>query len=131
MPNPLNIGKLKTIKANLPTPLVGIQSWKQPIVLQKKTQEVNDYGDIEETLSTINFQGVVQPLDPEEIKLKPEGQWSWSWYRIHTPVGVSLSTNDVLIYEDHEFKVMAVKDYSDYGYLEYHCVRDWSENGGD
>lgn len=121
---------VKPLKHRLPRPQMGITAWKQAVVLQKKTQTVNDYGDVEDTLTTENFKGVVQPLSPEEIKLKPEGQWSWSWYAIHTPVGISLETNDILVYNDHEFKVMAVKDYSDYGYLEYHCVRDWAENGG-
>ena len=31
-------------------------------------------------------------------------------------------------YKNVEYKIMAVKDYSDYGHIEYHCIKDWQNN---
>ena len=64
----------------------------------------------------------------EEIKVKEEAQWSWDWYWFHTLQDVKLTTNDRVYYKGIEYKIMAMKDYSDYGHIEYHCIKDWQNN---
>lgn len=74
------------------------------------------------------FMGTVQPLDPDEIKLKPEGQRSWEWLDIHCFSGnLNLETNDKIIFNKIKYKVMAVKDWSLNNYIEYHLVRDYQD----
>lgn len=115
----------RSLRSKLPRPQLGINMWSQGSQAKAITQEVNALGDVIENIKYFNFDGVIQPLDPEEIKVKPAGQWSWDWYWFHTKEDVKLKTNDRVIYRDIEYKIMAVKDYSDYGHIEYHCIRDW------
>lgn len=110
---------------SLPRPQMAIHMWSQGADAKRIHQEVDINGNVTDITSSFKFDGVIQPLKPEEIKVKEEAQWSWDWYWFHTLPNVKLATNDRVIYRDIEYKVMAVKDYSDYGHIEYHCIKDW------
>ncbi len=99
--------------------------WETNITLARITQTISN-GLVIETQSNITFKGTVQPLSAEEINLKPEGQRSWQWLDIHCRSGsLNLSTNDRIIYSESKYKIMAIKDYSLNGYIEYHAVKDY------
>lgn len=110
---------------SLPRPQLGINMWSQQAKAKRIHQEVDENGNVQNIVSFFNFDGVIQPLKPEEIKVKEEAQWSWDWYWSHTKQDVNLQTNDRVVYKEIEYKIMAVKDYSDYGHIEYHCIKDW------
>lgn len=118
-PIKLNMSKI------LPRPQLGINMWSQQAKAKRIHQEVDENGNVQNIVSFFNFDGVIQPLKPEEIKVKEEAQWSWDWYWFHTKQDVNLQTNDRVVYKEIEYKIMAVKDYSDYGHIEYHCIKDW------
>lgn len=81
-----------------------------------------------QTESVINFEGVIQPLDPESVKLKPEGQRSWQWLQIHMTAGsTELKPSDKIRYNGTDYKVMGKKDYGLNGYFEYHAVNEFIE----
>ena len=102
-----------------------LTGWEVPLSLTKITQSIVD-GDAVKTEEKINFQGVFQPLREEQLQSKPEGQRSWAWYWIHAKAGtLNLSTQDKIIFNKVRYKVMAVKDYSLYGYIEYQIVVDY------
>lgn len=109
----------------LPHAQLGITMWSQQAQAKYIHQEVDPNGNVEDIVSFFKFDGVIQPLKPEEIKVKEEAQWSWDWYWFHTLPNVKLATNDRVVYKGIEYKIMAVKDYSDYGHIEYHCIKDW------
>ena len=71
--------------------------------------------------------GAVQPLSPNKIELKPEGQRSWEWLQIHmkTPITQTLDTNDQVVMNGRIYKIMAQNDYSQNGYIEYHAIYDY------
>lgn len=115
----INLGK------RLPRPQLGINMWSQNARAKVISQIVDANGNVTNKISFFNFDGVIQPLKPEEIKVKEEAQWSWDWYWFHTLQDVKLKTNDRVFYKNVEYKIMAVKDYSDYGHIEYHCIKDW------
>lgn len=112
----------------LPRPQLGINMWSQGAKAKVIRQVVDAYGNVDNQTFFFNFDGVIQPLRPEEIKVKEEAQWSWDWYWFHTLQDVQLTTNDRVFYKNVEYKIMAVKDYSDYGHIEYHCIKDWQNN---
>ena len=118
-PVSLSLGK------RLPRPQLGINMWSQGARAKVIRQVVDVYGNVDNVTFFFNFDGVIQPLKPEEIKVKEEAQWSWDWYWFHTLQNVQLTTNDRVFYKGVEYKIMAVKDYSDYGHIEYHCIKDW------
>lgn len=124
--NPINL----KLGKRLPKPQLGINMWSQNARAKVITQEVDENGNVIDRKSFFNFDGVIQPLKPEEIKVKEEAQWSWDWYWFHTLQNVRLKTNDRVFYKGVEYKIMAVKDYSDYGHIEYHCIKDWQNYAG-
>ena len=70
--------------------------------------------------------GVLQPLRPEEVELKPEGQRSWTWYQLHVSTEYAqMAPGNVVTINNLNYKVMALKDYSLNGYTEYHLIRDY------
>lgn len=124
--NPVNL----ILGKRLPRPQLGINMWSQNAQAKVISQEVDKSGNVIDKVSFFKFDGVIQPLKPEEIKVKEEAQWSWDWYWFHTLQNVQLKTNDRVFYKGVEYKIMAVKDYSDYGHIEYHCIKDWQNYAG-
>lgn len=120
-----NFNTRRTLQTGLPQMSNTLNGWEVPLTLTKITQKVVD-GDSVKTEEKINFQGVFQPLREDQLQSKPEGQRSWSWYWIHAKSGtLNLHTQDKIIFEGTKYKVMAVKDYSLYGYIEYQVILDY------
>ena len=108
----------------IPKIQVALNGWESAITMIKITPSNVD-GEIINTGTEINFNGVVQPLTAEALRLKPLESRSWEWLMIHTRVEIELKTNDLVNYKGSDFKVMAKKDYSENGYYEYHLVRNY------
>ena len=119
-----NTGIKKLSNGKLPTPLAGIISWSQAVVLKKVTQTIEE-GDVVNKVENISFEGVVIPMESEVLSLKPTEQQSWEWYYIFTRNNVALVNNDRIDYNGVKYKVMERRDYSAYGHIEYHAIKDW------
>lgn len=99
-----------------------INGWEFECLTNKRKQELVN-GIITYKDYYIKLKGVIQPLKPEDVALKPEEQRSWAWYQIHVKSSYTRLLNDQIIYIDkHPYKVMANKDYSRNGYIEYHII---------
>ena len=123
----LNFQKQKNLKAlsGMPQLDSALTGWEVPLTLIKMIQNVED-GLVSFTEQTFNFQGVWQPLKDEQLQFLPENQRSWEWIWIHAKAGtLNLQTADKVIFNDKRYKVMAVKDYSLNGFIEYQLVRDY------
>ena len=111
--------------SGMPKMGAAFRGWMATVTLKKIIQTVVN-GLVTDTDTLIRFKGVVQPLDPEQINLKPEGQRSFEWLQIDCFSGPqNLTTNDRIIYNSTPYKIMGVFDYSQNGYIEYHAVRDY------
>lgn len=125
----LNISNT-TLRTGLPRPQLGINMWSQNSSAMAITQVVDEWGNVKDEKTIFYFDGVIQPLKPEYVKYEEErfnseGQYSWEWYWFHTKQDVVLKTNDRVVYKGITYKIMAIKDYSDYGHIEYHVIKDW------
>lgn len=100
--------------------------WESNLLLVTITQQIID-GLVQDTAQQIPFRGVVQPLSPKQIALKPEGQRGWAWLQIHIKADspVKLNVNDRLMYNCEKYKVMGRLDYSANNFVELHCVQDF------
>ena len=100
--------------------------WGSSILLVKIIQQIVD-GFSQDIVHQIPFHGIVQPLSPKQLILKPEGERAWTWLQIHIQANspVKLNTNDRLIYNGLKYKVMNQLDYSANNYIEIHCVQDF------
>lgn len=110
--------------SGMPQMCAAFSGWAVNFTLSKVTQK-NIEGDIVDITTTSDYKGTVQPLSPEQIKLKPEGQRSWEWLQVHVLIGADLVTNDRIIYDGKPYKVMFVKNYKLNNYMEYHLVEDY------
>jgi hypothetical protein len=108
----------------IPKIKVALNGWESPITLTKVTSTIVDREKVE-TTTDISFKGVVQPLTPEALKIKPLETRSWEWLMIHTSTAAEISTGDLIKYNDKNYKVMFENNYSLNGYFEYHLVKNF------
>ena len=107
----------------LPNMAQTIQGWFQPVEFEVITRSLADDGNgvdwVSETVTLIKTQGVVRPPSDKDLKILPEGTWAWEWLQIHCLPNVELNTNQLVIYKEKRYKVMAKKDWTEYGYIRY------------
>ena len=114
--------------SGMPNMSATLTGWEVPLTLVKVIQDIVD-GDAVFTEQQINFMGCWQPLKDEQLQFLPENQRSWEWIWIHAKSSeLNLQTADKVIFNDKRYKVMAVKDYSLNGFVEYQLIRDFESN---
>ena len=119
MPKPLNM------QSGMPQMNAAFSGWTIAIKLVKIVQTVVE-GFVRDIENSISVMGAWQPLSPEEIALKPDGQRSWEWINLHIHGNtIYFETNDRIKRNDIPYKVMAIKDWRLSNYTEYHLVRDY------
>jgi len=122
----------------LPNMSSAILGWMQKMTLSVKSQSTSD-GILTETFQDFQSMGCIQPLGPSSLKIKPEGQRNWQWYRIYlAPIFMSnafssnesplktIKVDDIIKYKDINYRVMDTFNYDSYGYIEYHCVKGFA-----
>lgn len=108
----------------IPKIRVAFTGWQSPISLIKITQSIVDY-QVVNTETLLRFKGVIQPLGPKELVIKPISERSWKWLQIHTYNELAVDNNDRIKYKGETFKIMLNSDYDLNGFYEYHLVKDY------
>lgn len=108
----------------LPNVSGALLDWLQPMTFKVITKTVQR-GDIIETATVYAGMGVRQPMKPQMLRMKPEGQRKWKWETFHTLPGTVLIPDDVIDFAGVRFRIMEKLDWTEYGYLEYHLVQDY------
>ena len=118
--------KINQLSANLPDVSEVMNGWEVSMTANYVTQAVVD-GAVVDTEVNKPIKGIMQPLKPEEILLKDEGQRSFDWYQVHVRDDVygELFTTQILIINSVPYKIKAKKDWTLDGYREYHVIRDF------
>jgi hypothetical protein len=93
-------------------------AWAQNFMLECVTKSIENFQLVERKRS-IEFRGVIAPLSPRQLEIKSEGQRAWRWQEIHAKSDLSLKPDDEVIFKCNRYRVMAVHDWSDYGYYRY------------
>ncbi len=105
-----------------------LTDWFQPMTFTTIVKTVVGF-EVVETPTDTTFQGVIQPLSSRRLELKPEGQRAWTWFTLHADPVLTLQVDDVVEYLGVQTRIMARKDFSLYGYVEYEIVQDWTGAG--
>ena len=122
---PKNRSISSLLKSGMPQMADTLLGWEVPLTLVRVIQSIVD-GELVTTESTINFQGVWQPLSSERLELKPEGQRSWEWCWVHARASeLNLETADKVIFKNRRYKVISKKDYGLNSFVEYELCRDY------
>ena len=119
-----------TIKkgSSFPQIIDAFKGWLFDMYTIKTTQSIDANGDKVVTEVRKKFEGVIQPLSPKQIALKPDDQRSWKWYMIHVfDSKLNLDTDDIVEAEGDRFKIMGLNGYERNNYLEYHCIKDYED----
>lgn len=126
----INAADIPLFQQNTSVPDVSgaLQNYFQQIVFTLVAKMVNGF-QLVETPTPINFFGTIQPFTARQLLLKPEGQRAWSWYTVHSEPGIVLKVDDVILWNDIQYRVMSRSNFSLYGYDEYHIVTDWTGSG--
>jgi hypothetical protein len=105
-----------------------LKDWFQAMTFTQVQKQTVGFQVLEIGVDT-NFWGVIQPLKPQALAIKPEGQRSWTWLQLHADPSLTLLTDEVVTYNGVQTRVMARRDYTIYGYVEYELVQDWTDSG--
>lgn len=117
--------KINMINGMLPNVSDTLTGWEVDIYAVFVKQSIIDSEIINQDIIK-KISGTLQPLKAEEVDLKPEGQRAWQWYDIHVKsVYPVLRVEQKIKVNNIDYKIMAVKDYSLYGYVEYHVVKNY------
>lgn len=119
---------LNKINGTVPDVSGAMQDRFQPMVFAKLIKTVQGFQLVENS-APIEFQGVIFPFTPRELKILPIGERSWSWYSVFSESGIDLKTDDVIQYEGKNFRIMSKLNFTLYGYDQYTMVTDWSGSG--
>lgn len=122
--------KINQLSANLPDVSEVMNGWEVSMTANYVTQTVVD-GNVVDTEVNKPIKGIMQPLKPEEVLLKDEGQRSFDWYQVHVRDDVygELFTTQILIINSVPYKIKAKKDWVLDSYREYHAIRDFESVG--
>jgi hypothetical protein len=123
-----NMHSISEKMGTIPDVSGALQDYFQAMTFNEVTKSIQGF-ELQETDNPINFRGVVIPFADRQLLMKPEGQRAWSWYLVYADPSLTLDVDDVVIWKNKQTRVMARKDYSIYGYQEYHLVQDWTGAG--
>lgn len=119
---------LNSNSGTLPDVSAGLLNWFQKMVFTKIVKTVENFRTIE-TATDISFQGVWQAANPENLKMMPNANTSWSWFQLHAEPSLVLVTDEVVKYLGKSYRVMSKLDHSKYGYVEYMLIEDYTGSG--
>lgn len=57
--------------------------------------------------------------------IKPIGERDWQWESIHAFPTLQLQPDDIITFDDVDYRVMNKSDYKEYGYVVYEIVQDY------
>lgn len=105
-----------------------LNEWLMPMVFSIITKKIKLF-KVKEVPVLYNFLGVWQPLTSSQLMLKPEGQRSWNWFMLNATIQLPLKNDDVVSYNEKQYRVKGNTDYNEYGYYYYELVEDWVGSG--
>lgn len=110
----------------MPLPILTavFQDWQIPLVFLRATNILSNF-EYTKTFISQDFQGILQPLSPQQLELKPEGERNWQWFMIHTQTQFEFGDDDRILYQNIRYKIMEKHQYILNGFFEYHIVKDY------
>lgn len=117
-----------SLSADLPDMSDGILSWLIPMTAERVVKQTIAGEEIEDAIA-FSFMGVIQPQSNRDLSIKAEGQRARTWYWLHCLTDLSFNVDDVFRYGGKQYRVMALKDWKEYGYYSYEILEDWTGAG--
>jgi len=128
---PIQNGKDKLLGGGfgrVPNVSGAMTSWFQAMTFIQVVKTVVNF-KVVESKTEINFMGVWQPASAQSIAMKPEGQRAWKWFTVHAEPTVELGPDEVITYQGTQYRVKSKMDYTEYGYVQYELIEDFTGSG--
>lgn len=73
------------------------------------------------------FDLMVQPLQPEKVRRKPEEQRAWKWFSIITKASnLALKVDDQIVVDSIAYRIDSIQPWSEAGYRRYEATEDYT-----
>lgn len=95
--------------------------WGGAVTLKIVSRDQVDFEETETLYSDLTFTGVIQPIPPRKLMIKPEGERSWNWLTLWSKQRLS-NSNIIQDAQNRQYRVMSVTDWRGAGYFEYELV---------
>jgi hypothetical protein len=105
-----------------------LQDYFQMMTFSQVTKTVQGF-QVDESALPINFQGCWFPYSERQLLMLPEGQRSWSHFMLFADPTLTLQTDDVVLWNGIQTRVLGRMDYGLYGYVQYHLCQDFTGSG--
>ena len=109
----------------LPSMRDAMANWFQPLKFTQVIKSIVNYKNVE-TLKVKCFNGVIQPMKAQELMMRPDGQRAWIWKTVHAYPDLVLVPDDIIIIQGVKYRVMDKTDYTEYGYVVYNIVQNYT-----
>ena len=120
----------KSLASGLPDVGAAIMEILQPVkasYIQK--QQIAGY--TQEVLIEIETSVSIQSINPESLKMLPEGQRSWDTNTIYALSNLNLKTDEVFTIDGTNYRILSRTDWKEYGFIEYNVIEDHQMNKPD
>lgn len=109
-------------RVSYPNVAEAFSDWDSGITLKIVSKEINDFEVSERKINDVPFRGVLQPVPPQKLMIKPEGQRSWKWYTMRSKK--YLEVDSILVDNANKtYRVMSNTDWAGAGFFEYELVQ--------
>lgn len=95
------------------------------LTLVQKTVDDHELVESSKVKPPLFFQGVLEPLSPQRLLIKPEGQRTWKWWTLLTDLQLQLD-DQVKDQMGKLYRVVTLRDWSQAGYYEYEILEGHS-----
>jgi hypothetical protein len=119
---------LSSNPGTLPNVADTVANWFQLLVFEKIVKTVVNF-QVVETTTPVQFQGVVITDPKRSLVMNTNGQRMWKVKSLFCWPSVLLAPDDVVKYENVQYRVMAGADYKQYGLFEYWLTQDYTGSG--
>lgn len=92
--------------------------WTSPVQMKVISKTAQDFELNEETLAVVEYEAVMQPMPPQKVDRKPEGERIWKWWESWS---VTRLQPDTVVQDQDgvQFKVQSVQDWGQGGFFHY------------
>lgn len=103
-----------------------LRGWTKSRKVRVVTKNIINYVTTQ-TAENIYMDIMIQPLQAERVKRKPEEQRAWKWYSLLAKASNRpLKIDDILTVDDISYRVDSVQGWTEAGYRRYEVTEDYT-----
>jgi uncharacterized repeat protein (TIGR02543 family) len=102
------------------------RGWTKKRNVRIVTKQVVDFV-VQQVAELVTLDIMISPLQPEEVRRKPEEQRAWKWYSFLIKSSArELTIDSQLIVDGFAYRVESRQAWSEAGYRRYHATEDYT-----